>query len=55
MAMVVGNSAAFGCAGFVVPLLFDHDFGGVIAAVLTATLGVIVGGIFGYIVARRNF
>jgi hypothetical protein len=54
-AILIGICAACGTTGFVVPLLFDRDVGGALAATIFGITGLIVGAIAGLIVIRRNF
>ena len=54
-AILIGICAACGATGFVVPLLFDRDVGGALAATIFGIAGLIVGAIAGLIVIRRNF
>jgi hypothetical protein len=46
---------ACGVVGLVVPLMFDRDVAGALAAELLAIVGLIVGGILGVIIIRRDF
>jgi hypothetical protein len=46
---------ACGVIGWAVPLAFDRDVAGALASALLGIIGLIVGGIFGWIIIRRNY
>jgi hypothetical protein len=54
-AVLIGCCAVCGGAGFVVPLLFDRDVGGALAAEIFGVAGLIAGAIAGLIIIKRNF
>ena len=54
-AVLLGSALACGVTGFVLPLMFDRDVGGVLAAELLGIAGLIVGSLIGAIIIRRNF
>lgn len=54
-AMLLGCAVTCGMVGFIVPLFFDRDVGGALAADLLATSGLIVGVVIGAVIIRRRF
>jgi hypothetical protein len=54
-AILLGAPLALGGVGLVVPMLFDRDVGGVLAAELLGIVGLVAGGVLGWIIVRRNF
>jgi hypothetical protein len=55
IAIFVSAVLLCGTVGLVVPLIFDRDVGGALASALLAIVGLIVGGIAGAMVNKRNF
>jgi VIT1/CCC1 family predicted Fe2+/Mn2+ transporter len=53
--IIVGLALACGAVGFVVPLLFDRDVGGALAAATLGIVGLMLGVIVGLIISRRIF
>jgi hypothetical protein len=53
--IVIAGAAAGGAIGFLVPLLFDRDVGGAMAAAIYGIVGLIVGTIIGLVAVRRKF
>jgi hypothetical protein len=53
--VLLGSALACGAIGFAVPLIFDRDVGGALAAELLGIAGLIVGSIVGAIIIRRRF
>ena len=53
--VLFGSALACGAVGLVVPMMFDRDVGGVLAAELLGIAGLIAGGIVGAIIIRRRF
>jgi hypothetical protein len=54
-AIVSGCSLAVGMLGFYVPLLFDRDVGGALAASVLEIVGLVAGGFIRIVVVRRRF
>ena len=54
-ALVIAAAAAGGLLGYVVPMLFDRDVGGVIAATIFGALGLALGAGVGVVIIGRNF
>jgi len=52
--IVAGFAVLCGLIGFFVPMLFDRDVGGALAATVLGIAGTIFGAIAGVIVVRRN-
>ncbi len=45
----------FGVIGLAVPIMFDRDVGGALAAALFGVIGLVAGGVVGAIIIRRRF
>lgn len=53
--ILIAAALACGVIGWAVPLMFDQDVAGALASALLGTIGLIVGGIFGWIIIRQNY
>jgi hypothetical protein len=54
-AILFGCVIVCGLAGFVIPLFFDQDVGGALAAELLGVVGLVIGVVIGIVVIRRRF